>query len=104
MDMSEYQRKASSTAIYPKKYKLYYPATGLAGETGELLNKIKKRMRDRKKLDRDDIMAELGDVLWYVSQVATDMGLSLDEVAKHNISKLRSRKRRGTLKGSGDNR
>jgi NTP pyrophosphatase (non-canonical NTP hydrolase) len=104
MDFNSYQRIAKSTAIYPSKYRLFYPALGLSGEVGELNNKIKKRIRDSTALDKEDIKAELGDILWYLSAVATDMDIKLDDVAACNIKKLRSRKARGTLKGSGDRR
>lgn len=104
MDFDEYQGKAKETAIYPREHAVFYPALGLSGEVGELNNKIKKRMRDGRELDLEDMKGELGDVLWYLSQVATDLGLSLDDVARSNIEKLRSRKERGVLHGSGDNR
>jgi NTP pyrophosphatase (non-canonical NTP hydrolase) len=101
---SEYQRIAMTTAIYPRKYRIYYPALGLSGEVGELNNKIKKKIRDNAKLDKDDMKSELGDVLWYLSALATDLGIDLGDVAADNIDKLLRRKRNGTLKGSGDNR
>ena len=85
-----------------------YPVLGLAGETGEVVEKVKKIFRDdggkvtiRKK---EEIQKELGDILWYLSQVATEFGLSFNEVAKANLDKLRSRVERGKLQGSGDNR
>lgn len=104
MDFSEYQYKAKKTAIYPKKHRIFYPALGLSGEVGELNNKIKKKMRENAKLDKADMESEIGDILWYVSAVSTDIGLSLDKIAQKNIEKLYSRKRRGVLTGSGDNR
>ena len=104
MNFDEYQSGAKKTAVYPKEYKLYYPALGLSAEVGELNNKIKKKMRDNAKLDKEDMESELGDILWYLSAVSNDLGLSLDRIAQKNIAKLYSRKRRGVLKGSGDNR
>ena len=104
MDFSEYQLKASRTAIYPKEYRIFYPCLGLSAEVGELNNKVKKKMRDNAVLNKEDMEGEIGDVLWYLSQVANDLDLSLDEIAKKNIEKLASRMKRGVIKGSGDNR
>ncbi|MBI2049283.1 MAG: nucleoside triphosphate pyrophosphohydrolase family protein [Parcubacteria group bacterium] len=109
MRFNDYQKKSRETARYPKTLRvLAYTAMGLAGETGELLNKVKKVFRDDKgKLSaekKEEIAAELGDVLWYLSQIATDCGLSLKDVAQGNIKKLQDRKQRGTLHGSGDKR
>jgi len=104
MDFDEYQRRAKLTAVYPREHAIFYPALGLSAEVGELNNKIKKKMRDGRELDLEDIKGELGDVMWYVSQVATDLGISLDEVAEKNLGKLKSRMERGALGGSGDNR
>ncbi|MEM3781636.1 MAG: nucleoside triphosphate pyrophosphohydrolase family protein [Candidatus Micrarchaeaceae archaeon] len=106
MDFSEYQGKAGTTAIYPKQLEggVYYAAIGLAGEVGELLNKIKKIARDNAPVDKDAIAGELGDILWYVSQVATEFGIGLNDVAKKNLEKLSDRKQRGKISGSGDYR
>ena len=109
MHLSEYQTTSEKTAVYPDKGKnLYYPALGLGGEIGEILNKIKKVMRDHDGVltdeSRADLKSELGDVLWYVATLATELGLDLAEVAEDNVKKLKSRKERGVLKGSGDNR
>jgi len=106
MDFSEYQKNAKKTAIYPKALDggIYYAAIGLSGEVGELLNKIKKIARDEGTFDVEGIKGELGDVLWYVSQIAEEMGLSLDDIAEYNIEKLRIRKEKGALSGSGDER
>lgn len=109
MNFDEYQGKARATAIYPEKYKVIYPVLGLAGESGEVCEKIKKIIRDNGGIFTDTefvklIEKELGDVLWYVANVAFDLGLSLEEIAKKNIDKLQSRKERDVLKGSGDER
>jgi len=104
-----YQDAAESTALYPDKGdNMYYPALGLAGEAGEVCEKIKKIMRDQKghftEDNVDDISKELGDVLWYVAMVAVEFNIALSSVAEANLSKLQDRMDRGVLKGSGDNR
>lgn len=109
LDFTEYQKLSRRTAVYPNiGNNLYYPALGLAGETGEVMNKIKKIMRD--KLDIKDnnlkemIESELGDILWYISNLATELNVSLDDIARKNLEKLMDRKKRGKIHGSGDNR
>lgn len=104
MNFEEYQNEAKKTAIYNEQYKVTYPILGLCGEAGELANKYKKTLRDGAKINNEDAEKELGDILWYVSQVATDMGLDLELIARLNIEKLKSRQQRGVLQGSGDNR
>jgi len=111
MQFSEYETESAQTAIYPGKGEalgLTYAALGLAGEAGEIANKAKKVLRDSggqlTQQQRDDMAAELGDVLWYVAAVAQELGVSLSDVAQANLDKLASRKARGTLQGSGDNR
>ena len=108
MTFEEYQKEAQKTALYPEAYRLVYPALGLAGEAGELANKVKKVLRHHRRRLREEareaILAERGDVLWYVAQVATDLGESLEAVAQANLAKLRSRKERGRLGGDGDDR
>ncbi|BFH75997.1 nucleoside triphosphate pyrophosphohydrolase family protein [Thermus thermophilus] len=108
MTLEEYQKEAQKTALYPEAYRLLYPTLGLAGEAGELANKVKKVLRDQggslTAEAQEALVAELGDVLWYVAQVATDLGVSLERVAQQNLAKLRSRQERGQLGGSGDNR
>lgn len=103
MNFKEYQELAATTAIYPEEYRIVYPALGLAGESGEVAEKVKKYIRDGN-LDRDLLAKELGDVLWYVSALSRDLGIDLEDVASRNIEKLRSRAERGTLRGSGDSR
>lgn len=108
MTFDEYQVAARSTAIYPEEMRVLYPTIGLAGETGEVAEKVKKTLRDAGGTfdgeRRDAIAAELGDVLWYVAMIAADLDLSLDQVARLNVEKLRSRAARHRLHGSGDNR
>jgi NTP pyrophosphatase (non-canonical NTP hydrolase) len=99
----EYQKKAVSFAIYPATHKVLYPALGLCGETGEVAEKVKKQVRDGV-FNRHEVAKELGDVLWYLSNLANDIGYNLDEIADINIEKLTSRKNRDKIKGSGDNR
>jgi NTP pyrophosphatase (non-canonical NTP hydrolase) len=109
MDFIDYQKKANETALYPKlEYPWVYPAFGLSGESGEIMEKLKKVIRDNKgEIDdekRDALKKELGDVLWYVNALATELGLSLDDIATDNIAKLNSRKERNLIKGDGDYR
>lgn len=109
MNFDEYQKKSRKTAIYPDAGNNFiYPTLGLSGEAGEVAEKIKKVIRDKGgKIDeetREAIKKELGDVLWYVSQIATELNISLEEAASGNISKLYDRMERGKLGGNGDNR
>lgn len=102
-----YQNQATETAVYPDKGQLTlgavsYAVLGLVGESGELANKLKKALRNGDtflSLDkRAELMDELGDVLWYVAALATELGYSLEDVALANIQKLAKRKAEGTLK------
>ena len=106
MKLDEYQERAGETAIYPDG--LNYPILGLAGEAGELCNKYKKILRDKGGEadinDMDELAKELGDVLWYVAQIATELDTDLEIVARRNLMKLEDRQNRGVLGGSGDNR
>ena len=102
MTFDEYQEFARSTAIYPTACKVTYPTLGLCGEAGEVAEKVKKNIRDGKSLD--GVGLELGDVLWYISALADDLGVTLEEIAQANVNKLQSRKDRGKIGGSGDNR
>lgn len=109
MTFAEYQKLSRETALYPDKGKNFiYPALGLAGEAGEVADKVKKILRDDAgtltEERRAAIKDELGDVLWYVSQLATELAYDLEHIAAGNIEKLFSRKARGVLTGSGDNR
>lgn len=108
MEFSEYQRASRRTAKYPREAWLAYPALGLAGEAGEVAEQAKKAIRDDGAQISDERRAamarELGDVLWYISQLASELGLELDAIARENVEKLLSRQRRGVLSGSGDDR
>lgn len=107
MNFQEYQEQSRSTAIY--KDKVIYPALGLCGETGEVAEKIKKRLRDADSNFTDakfleEISKEIGDVLWYIANLSTDLNLDLCTIALHNLDKLNKRKLENKLSGSGDNR
>lgn len=109
MTFNDYQDAAHATASFPREYSVIYPALGLAGEAGETVEKVKKAVRKggdsyRDHLDMEGIAKELGDVLWYVSELASDLGLKLNDIAYGNIEKLADRAKRGVIKGEGDNR
>lgn len=111
MRFDDYQRLARTTAIYPAERGVEYVALGLASEAGEVAGKIKKQIRDganwtgeQREEHRRAILAELGDVLWYAAELASNYGVSLGEVAEANIAKLQSRQARNVLSGSGDTR
>lgn len=109
MNFNDYQTKSRKTAGYPAiGHPLIYPVLGLANEAGEVAGKIKKVFRDKEGHisgeTREALKAELGDVLWYLAQVATELGLTLDEIAEYNIAKLYDRLERGKIRGDGDNR
>ncbi|MFA4942474.1 MAG: nucleoside triphosphate pyrophosphohydrolase family protein [Patescibacteria group bacterium] len=109
MTLSDYQQESKKTAIYPNVGQNFvYPTLGLAGEAGEIANKVKKILRDKDSQidveDQKEIGKELGDVLWYLAQIATELNLSLDEIAQNNLTKLLSRQERNVLGGNGDNR
>lgn len=101
-----YAEQALKSAIYPQlAYGMpVYPALGLAGEVGEFVEKIKKAVRGDAPLDRAGAAAELGDVLWYLTACAHDLGLTLEEIARMNNAKTLSRAARGVVRGSGDSR
>ena len=109
MDLNEYQRKSRETAFYPNLGKnAIYPTLGLAGESGEVAEKVKKVIRDNNgvfnDLSKASIKKELGDVLWYIAQLSSELGFDLESVAQENLSKLSSRVKRGKIMGSGDDR
>lgn len=113
MNIQDYADKAVTTLSDNYKYgdispQLMGQVLGLAGESGEVVEKIKKLLRDKQgdleESDKADILKELGDILWYVNAVAHLLGSSLEDVARMNNEKLLSRKQRHQLHGSGDNR
>lgn len=109
MNFNDYQSLSRRTALYPSKgYNFVYPTLGLAGEAGEVAEKVKKILRDKDGVvdtaDKESLKKELGDVLWYLAQLATEFGLSLDDIADANLKKLSSRMERGKIGGDGDNR
>ncbi len=134
MNFADYQAAAVKTAIYPPDAAIFYPALGLAGEVGELAEKVidvecPATQRDTlglakhtglianqvKKILRDDngvltperksaIASEIGDICWYLAALAYDIGVDLEDIAQENLDKLASRQERGTIKGDGDNR
>jgi NTP pyrophosphatase (non-canonical NTP hydrolase) len=107
MTFDDYQKQALATAI-DEGSELEQRVLGLVGESGEIADKIKKWYRDQNgdltKLDREDLAAELGDVLWYVAAFADFLGYKLGDIAESNARKLASRQQRGKLTGSGDTR
>ncbi len=109
MDLNYYQLQARRTAFYPNVGENpIYPTLGLAGEAGEVADKVKKVLRDKSgKFDTktsDSIKLELGDVLWYVAQLSSELGFDLNDIAQANLDKLKSRAERNTISGEGDNR
>lgn len=94
--------------VIDMNHPIAYPTLGLVNEAGEVAGKVKKIFRDRNGIisdaDRLALKKELGDVLWYLTQICTELGLSLEEVAEANIEKLFSRLERGTIQGDGDER
>ena len=108
MELNKYQQEAVSTAIYGSGYTINYPILGLLGEAGELANKYKKVLRDDNGVlsseKREELKSELGDCLWYIAALATDLDTSLDIIANDNLIKLRDRQQRNKIQGSGDNR
>jgi NTP pyrophosphatase (non-canonical NTP hydrolase) len=109
VDCDDYQRAAMRTARdkdAPDEF--MHLVLGLVGEAGEVAEKVKKLVRDQgsdlERLDRDDMAAELGDVMWYTAVLANFLDLSLNDVAQRNIDKLADRQSRAVLGGSGDNR
>jgi len=109
MECDDYQRAAMRTArAEDAPDEFMHLVLGLVGEAGEIAEKVKKLVRDKNsdlaQLDRDDMAAELGDVLWYAAVLANFLGLSLNDIAQRNVDKLADRQRRAVLGGSGDNR
>lgn len=113
MKFDEYQEKASSTDLFEPSGDLsevgfIEKVLGLAGEAGEVTDKVKKVLRDKDGVfsedDKKAVAKELGDVLWYLSNISRYLGVSLEEVAKMNLAKLSDRAKRGKIHGAGDER
>ena len=105
MKLNDYQDEARKTAIYPIDDGLTYTALGLCGEAGEVAEKIKKFIRGDNSISlKEDLLYELGDVLWYLSNLAFELNYTLEDVAKVNLDKLGVRMKNDKIKGSGDNR
>lgn len=109
MNFNKYQNESRYFAIYSKRDNdIIYPLLGLLGETGELTEKI-KRLESKNYIITDETMREsikyeLGDILWYLTQLSTELNISLEDIALSNLKKLESRKSRNVLMGKGDNR
>jgi NTP pyrophosphatase (non-canonical NTP hydrolase) len=113
MTADEYQAKAITSAYTDPKHvntimeKTMW-AMGVAGEAGEVVEKWKKIVAYKEgkivQEDLDELAKELGDVVWYIAVMANSLGLSLDDILSRNLEKLASRKKRGAIKGKGDNR
>ncbi len=108
-DFNEYQARSRETwNLIPMNHPIVYPTMGLVNEAGEVAGKIKKIFRDRQgrinETDRQQLKSELGDVLWYLAQICTELDLSLEDVAEYNLTKLFDRLERGQIQGDGDQR
>lgn len=110
MTLEEYQQRALTTVISSDdEFKdLLHWVLGINGEAGEVAEKIKKIIRDKNgevsDEDKTELAKEIGDVLWYLAVLAHHLGFSFDDIAQQNLDKLKSRKQRGVLGGTGDNR
>lgn len=117
MLFAEYQQFIQKTAFYPGMREIFapvnmegltYTALGLVGESGEVADKLKKVLRDDggqlADEKREALILEMGDVLWYLTAMANELGISMDVVARKNIAKIEGRTERGTRQGSGDDR
>jgi NTP pyrophosphatase (non-canonical NTP hydrolase) len=108
MKASDYQLWSDRTALYPKDAGVIYTTIGLANEAGEVLGVVKKMMRDDGNVlteeKRTKLIAEVGDVCWYLARVCTELGVSMEDVFDLNVAKLEDRMKRNVIQGSGDNR
>lgn len=110
MKLNEYQTEAARTAIFPNELPQFievgqvYVVLGQAGESGEIDEKLKKAIREDDPQYIEDMRDEIGDTLWYLSQVCEEFGWNLETIADENLSKLTDRQQRGTLTGEGDDR
>ena len=107
-DLDMYQKVALTTAIYPREQAIIYPTLGLTGEAGEVANKVKKIIRDGSNSKDEklvsEIKSEIGDCLWYIAVLANDFDIKLSDIASTNLIKLENRKKKDTIRGSGDKR
>ena len=108
MDFNEYQKAARLTAVYPQETALAYTTLGLCSEAGEVADKLKKLIRDGEgNADHafyESVAKELGDVLWYIANIAHEIGIDMNTIAELNYRKLQDRYNRNTISGSGDER
>lgn len=109
MDLNTFQALASATADYPRVgANLTYPILGLVSEAGEVAGAAKRIDRDDGGVltqeRRNEIAAELGDTLWYLSQVAYELEIPLEDIATGVLAKLSDRAARGVIHGKGDKR
>lgn len=110
MELEEYQEGAAETAIFPNELPDFievgqvYTVLGEAGETGEVAEKLKKAIREDDETYIEEMRAEVGDTLWYLSQVCEEFDWELENIAEDNLAKLSDRRERGQLTGEGDNR
>lgn len=110
MTLEEYQKQALTTVIASDSEfrDLLHWVLGINGEAGEIAEKIKKIIRDKNgevsEADKAELAKEVGDVLWYLAVFAHHLGVPFEQIAQQNLDKLQSRKARGVLSGSGDNR
>ena len=107
--LDDYQKQSRKTwSLIHTDHPIVYPTLGLTNEAGELAGKVKKIFRDKNGVvseeDRQALKGELGDVLWYLAQICTELDLSLEEVAEANLEKVFSRLERGKIRGEGDHR
>lgn len=111
--IDKYQAECMRTAVFDERWGIMYPAIGMAEESGEVVGKIKKWMRDDSPSGPDDmpgwkrikeIAYEIGDNLWYASVLAGFLGIKMSDILRMNIEKIRSRHAKGTIHGSGDER
>ncbi|HMN29787.1 MAG TPA: nucleoside triphosphate pyrophosphohydrolase family protein [Caldilineaceae bacterium] len=107
--LTTYQEQSRKTwRLVHTDHPIVYPTLGLVNEAGELAGKVKKIFRDKQGQisaeDRTALKYELGDVLWYLAQICTELDLTLEEVAAANLTKLFDRLERGTIAGEGDHR
>lgn len=110
MTLDDYQKKALTTAMASDdEFKdLLHWALGINGESGEIAEKLKKIIRDKQgkvsEADKVELAKEVGDVLWYLAVFTDHLGFRFEKIAQDNLDKLQSRKARGVIGGSGDNR